>query len=313
MESRIVDLDGPVHVADFGGDGPAMVLVHGLGGSHLNWMRVGGWLARGARVRAVDLAGFGRTPPAGRSSDVRDNRGLLDRLVREVVGSPAILVGSSMGGLIAMMEAAEAPEAVAGLVLVDPAQPRPPSVRPDPVVAAAFATYLVPGVGESFLRRRAARLGPEGLVDEAFRMCTARPEQLPDEVVEAHVALARDRLRSMPWAHEAFLQATRSLLRLLATRGRFRRLVERITAPTLLVHGDADRLVAVEGSRALAAERPDWTYAELAGIGHLPMLEDPEGFLRVLEGWLAGPGRAALVAAAGPGVPAPGPPDAARR
>ena len=45
MRSRTIDLDGPVHYADFGGTGPTLVLVHGLGGSHVNWMAVGPALA----------------------------------------------------------------------------------------------------------------------------------------------------------------------------------------------------------------------------------------------------------------------------
>ena len=48
MISRTLDLGGPVHYLDFGGSGPTMVLVHGLGGSHLNWMWVGEKLARRA-------------------------------------------------------------------------------------------------------------------------------------------------------------------------------------------------------------------------------------------------------------------------
>src|SRR5204863_477650 len=70
MLSRTLDLDGPVHVADFGGAGPTMVLVHGLGGSHANWLAVGPALAAHARVLAPDLPGFGRTPLAGRSAHV---------------------------------------------------------------------------------------------------------------------------------------------------------------------------------------------------------------------------------------------------
>jgi pimeloyl-ACP methyl ester carboxylesterase len=50
LESRFIDLGGPVHFADFGGDGPTMVLVHGLGGSAVNWMAVGPGLATRARV-----------------------------------------------------------------------------------------------------------------------------------------------------------------------------------------------------------------------------------------------------------------------
>jgi pimeloyl-ACP methyl ester carboxylesterase len=73
MISRTLDLGGPLHYQDFGGTGPTMVLVHGLGGSHLNWMMVGERLARRARVLVPDLAGFGRTPLAGRSASVSAN------------------------------------------------------------------------------------------------------------------------------------------------------------------------------------------------------------------------------------------------
>src|SRR5207237_8742274 len=89
------------------------------------WLAVGAGLAAHARVLAPDLPGFGRTPLAGRSARVRPNVELLDRLLDAVDGGPAVLVGNSMGGLIAMMEAAARPEKVAGLVVVGPAPPRP--------------------------------------------------------------------------------------------------------------------------------------------------------------------------------------------
>ena len=107
MRSCTIDLDGPVHFADFGGTGPTLVLVHGLGGSHVNWLAVAPALARGARVLALDLAGFGRTPLGERSADVHANRVLLDRFLDAVAAAPAILIGNSMGGLLAMLEAAE--------------------------------------------------------------------------------------------------------------------------------------------------------------------------------------------------------------
>ncbi|MGH2725225.1 MAG: alpha/beta fold hydrolase [Actinomycetota bacterium] len=83
-----------------------MVLMHGLGGSHLNWMRLGPRLAERARVYAPDMAGFGRTPPAARSTSVWANQRLLDRFLEVVTGAPAILVGNSMGGMISILEAA---------------------------------------------------------------------------------------------------------------------------------------------------------------------------------------------------------------
>src|SRR5437868_11009566 len=173
MRSRTLDVDGPIHLADFGGTGPTMVLVHGLGGSHANWLAVGAGLAAHARVLAPDLPGFGRTPLAGRSARVRANVELLDRLLDAVDGRPAVLVGNSMGGLIAMMEAARRPERVAGLVLVAPAQPRTADAPLDRLVAARFASYALPLVGELAVRQRAARLGPRGLVLDFLATCCA--------------------------------------------------------------------------------------------------------------------------------------------
>src|SRR5437879_163777 len=144
-QSRIVDLDGAVHVADFGGDGPAIVLVHGLGGSHVNWLAVGPSLARSARVVAIDLVAFGRTPPEGRSSSVGANADLLGRFIEEEVGGPAIVLGNSMGGMISLMTAARRPGLIAGVVLLDAALPRPSGAGVDGAVALAFASYAVPG------------------------------------------------------------------------------------------------------------------------------------------------------------------------
>src|SRR5580658_7670330 len=104
MESRTTDLEGPVHYLE-GGSGPPVVLVHGLGGSHVNWLAVAPQLARKRHVLVPDLAGFGRTPLAGRSSSIEANRALLDSFLRVIVKEPAVLVGNSMGGLISILEA----------------------------------------------------------------------------------------------------------------------------------------------------------------------------------------------------------------
>src|SRR5437879_1514852 len=159
MQERMIDLSGPVHVVDNGGDGPAMVLVHGLGGASINWMAVGPALAERARVFAIDLIGCGRTPSAGRAATVENDVDLLDRFIGEVAGGPAIVVGNSRGGLVSMLEAASNRSSVAGLVLVDPAMPQWPDVV-DPMVGMLFATYAVPGAGEQFLRMWQDAIGP---------------------------------------------------------------------------------------------------------------------------------------------------------
>src|SRR4029077_10523630 len=73
MQSSMLDIDGPIYVADYGGEGPVMLLVHGLGGAHLNWMAVAPGLAVPRHVYALDLPGFGRSPLAGRRSSIAAN------------------------------------------------------------------------------------------------------------------------------------------------------------------------------------------------------------------------------------------------
>src|ERR1700674_3392116 len=106
MSLKTVDIGGPVAYADHGGAGTPVVLVHGLGGSHQNWMLVAsGIVERGYAVTAVELAGFGATPLAGRESSLQTNRGIVDGFIAQIGRGPVVLVGHSMGGLISMMQA----------------------------------------------------------------------------------------------------------------------------------------------------------------------------------------------------------------
>jgi pimeloyl-ACP methyl ester carboxylesterase len=129
--SRTLDLGGPVHAVDYGGraDGPTIVLVHGLGGSHLNWDLFAPVLTPHARVHSLDLPGFGRSEPGMRQSTVPANVAVLDRFLREVAEEPVVLVGNSMGGMISILETAAAPALVQALVLLDPAVPGPKRSR----------------------------------------------------------------------------------------------------------------------------------------------------------------------------------------
>jgi pimeloyl-ACP methyl ester carboxylesterase len=297
MRTRVLDVAGPAHVADFGGSGPPMILVHGLGGSHLNWTRVGPLLAERARVLAPDLPGFGRTRPAGRSTGVLANSRFLGRFVREVAGGPAIVVGNSMGGLIGILAAANHPAEVAGLVLLDPALPLAPGAPRDRQVMTVFSAYMVPGIGELFVRRRLAARGAEGLVRDTFELSCVDPSRVPQEVVDAHVQMVRERTR-MPWANQSVLRAARSLVRVILRRRRFRDLLATIEAPTLLLQGEADRLVQLASARIVSRVRPDWTFRTLPDVGHIPHLEDPEATVREIWRWLDGPGRGAWEAAA---------------
>jgi pimeloyl-ACP methyl ester carboxylesterase len=289
-----LDIDGPTNVADFGGSGPLMVLLHGLGGSHVNWITLGPLLAERARVLAPDLPGFGYSRPHGRATTVQANARWMDRFLQETADAPAILVGNSMGGLVAVLETISNPEMVAGLVLLNPALPLAPKEPRDRQVTLAFTALFVPGVGEYFARSRGRKLGAEGLVRESFALCCVDPTRVPDDVVEAHVHMARERLR-MPWADASMLAGARSMLRLLLRRGRFIRMLERVGPPTLLINGEGDRLVKLAAAKAVSVSRKDWTFRSLDDLGHIPQLEDPERTAAEIWSWLDGAGREAWI------------------
>jgi pimeloyl-ACP methyl ester carboxylesterase len=285
-ESRVVDLGGPVHYVDFGGpeSGPAVVLVHGLGGSHLNWDLLAPLLNERARVWAIDLPGFGRSEPGGRTASVSANAAVLQRFLDQVVTEPAILVGNSMGGMLSILATGERPDAVTGLVLLDPAVPGPRRAL-DPLVALMFAIYAVPFLGERFLRMRRNKTTELARVREMLTLCGVDPDTVAPEVIDRSVTLLQER-EDVEGMDKAFLGAARSLLKLLVDPRRYRKAMVSIRVPVLLVHGDRDRLVPVAAARDIARRHPAWRYIELPGVGHVPQLQVPDRVAKDVLAWL---------------------------
>jgi pimeloyl-ACP methyl ester carboxylesterase len=285
--SRHVDLDGAaVHYVDFGGEGPPMVLVHGLGGSHLNWCLLAPHLVDRYRVLAVDLAGFGLTHPEGRGTTVPANARLLERFLAEVVGEPVALVGNSMGGMIAILHAARRPATVTALALLDPAVPMPFGVRPDPQVLAAFAMYAVPGLGQWFLAKSRTGVSTRRQVKRMLNLVCANPRSVPEEMVLASMSLLEQRAE-VPGLDEAFLAAARSVVWTGVTSRRYYTAMSRIRVPVYLMSGDQDRLVPVGSAREAARRNPSWRFEVLEGVGHVPQLEVPELVASRLKDWLS--------------------------
>jgi pimeloyl-ACP methyl ester carboxylesterase len=296
----VTDLDGPVYWVEFGPDRaasqapdeskPPIVFVHGLGGSHLNWCLVGPQLAADRRAVALDLHGFGLTPGLRANTTVQANARLLDRFIDEIVGAPVILVGNSMGGLISILETSAHPEKIKGVVLIDPALPLP-AQKPDWQVSAQFLLYALPGLGELTVAKLLARTQPETAVQQLIQLCFADASRVDPEMVKAEVALATRRHPATSAQATArarvFLAAARSLLRVLARRGTYYKMMAGIDVPVLLIGGDADRLVAIAAIRYAAARNPRWEFVDLPGVGHTPMLEVPDTVTAAIRDWLA--------------------------
>ncbi len=286
MQAVTVDLDGPYHYVDHGGDGPPMVLLHGIGGSHVNWMLVAPVLAERFHVYAVDMIGFGFTPIGRRDATFPTQARFVDRFITEVAGGPAVIMGHSMGGVIAMLVAAGYPDAVSRLIPVDPAACVIRSSAPGvPTwVMMALATY--PAAGGRLAGVIARRQGPETLVREALGRAFGPGIQIDPALLAAHTDVEKRR-SIMPLPYRGYIEGWASMRNTHAERDSFATdVVERIEAPTLLIRGAVDPLIPQRWFERLTNLRPDWDNARLKGVGHDPHMEAPQVFLEAVVGWL---------------------------
>jgi pimeloyl-ACP methyl ester carboxylesterase len=284
VRHKTADVDGPVHYIEFGGEGPPLLMVHGLGGNALNWMAVGPEIEKSYHVFAIDLAGFGQTPLFRRSAAVGANAELVHSFIEKVIGEPVVIMGNSMGGHIAILEAAGHPAWVNALILVDPAIPSVNVRRPVPTMLGVMAALSIPGLAQNLLEWRVRELGSERLVHQALALVCADPSRVAPAVVDAHVRLTREREQLGRQNGRAFLQASRSISLRMADP-RFWSRVAKVEAPTLVIHGSLDRVIPLAAAKQLARRRPDWTLEILEGVGHVPMMESPGTFTSTLNAW----------------------------
>lgn len=136
------------------GTGPAVVLVHGIASSPSTFQHVVPLLASGHRLIAVDLLGFGASPaPADARFTLEEHVEALERTLRRRRIGAFVLVGHSLGALIAARYAATHRSQVVGLVLVSPPIYLPPAAFGAPLDRAAMQAYLD---AYGFLRRNKA-------------------------------------------------------------------------------------------------------------------------------------------------------------
>ena len=281
--SQIIDLDGPVHYVDHGGGGTPLVLIHGLGGSHLNWMAVADALTAYHRVYALDLAGFGLTPLSGRRATLTRNRQLIDDFISGMgFDSPVILAGNSMGGLLVMMQAAVAPKTVAAAILVTPALPPVRPIKIDRYAVTRLALPILPFVGPAYARRIRNAAPVAQQVDTMLDMLCVDSRRLSDEIRAATLAMAQRRLH-MEWAIPSFVAASRSIVWLLARRSRVRSIVDQIACPVLVIQGERDVIVPPQAARWLQERRPDFVFEFFPDAGHVPQMETPGEFVAAVE------------------------------
>ncbi len=269
VELRGGEVDGISLHYVVAGRGPAVVLVHGLGGFAESWRYTVEALAGRATVYALDLPGFGRSSkPHARyalSYFARALHGFMDALE---IGS-ASLVGHSLGAAVSMTYALTHPSRVARVAIVGGLVPGFPYRLSWLARCAA-----VEGIGELL-----SLCGSPRLYKASIARCFH--ERMPTEVdflVDSFYAE-----RTTPEARAAFLATVRHIDRELVDRlPDYRRALATVDVPVLLIHGRQDRVVPARHAAAAAAGIPLAALRWIDRCGHFPQIEHAG----VVNGWL---------------------------
>jgi pimeloyl-ACP methyl ester carboxylesterase len=273
---RWVRVDGRWTNVIEAGEGPPLVLVHGLGGSWRNWLETIPAFMEGRRVLAMDLPGFGASEMPAQPISIAGYGRWLETLCEQLDVGTAPVIGSSMGGLITAELAIQVPERVERLGLI----------------AAAGFTVQRPGNGRllALVRRgrRALRLyvGAAALVaarSEAFarrprlrRLLLGRTIAHPERL---GAALAAEQLRGA--GKPGFLDALEAVMDY-----PIRERLPAIACPTLIVWGDQDRMIPVGDADDFERRIRDTRKLIYHDVGHAPMLERAARFNADLRAFL---------------------------
>lgn len=261
---------------DEDGSRPVLLLVHGLGDEADTWRAVIPALSRRYRVLAPDLPGFGRSslprrprlgPPFLRDTLLE----LLDALGVE----RATLVGNSLGASLVQLVAMARSRLVERLVLVDGAVAVRLRFR------SSMLLSLLPGVGELRYRGLSRNL-PAAYA--SLRPYYASLDGLPPSEREFLRRRVAERVQSGK-QQRAYLSVYRGMARWTVAQGRA--IIQpslAIAAPTLYIWGAEDRIIPLTVGRQVCSLQAGARLEVIPAAGHLPHQEDPQAFLRAVEG-----------------------------
>ncbi|MFF3914798.1 alpha/beta fold hydrolase [Streptomyces sp. NPDC001852] len=252
---------------------PPALYVHGLGGSSQNWSSLMAALDGVVDSEAVDLPGFGDSPPPddGNYSVTGHARAVI-RYLDAAGRGPVHLFGNSLGGAVTTRVAAVRPDLVRTLTLVSPALPELRIQR----TAAPTALLGVPGVAALF-----TRLTREWTAEQRVRgvlaLCYGDPGRVSPEAFQ-HAVEELERRLQLPYFWDAMARSARGIVNAYTLGGQHGlwRQAERVLAPTLLIYGGRDQLVGFRMARRAARAFRHSRLLSLPDAGHVAMMEYPD-------------------------------------
>jgi pimeloyl-ACP methyl ester carboxylesterase len=276
LKTRFVRIHGHDVAYRAAGEGPVVLLVHGIAGSSATWSRVMPDLAEHHTVIAPDLLGHGESAkPRGDYSLGAYASGIRDLLA--VLGHErATIVGHSLGGGVAMQLAYQFPQICERLVLVASGglgKEVNPFLR---AVSLPGSEYVLPLVLHRSLHDALAAVGGW------FGRLGLRGGEIAQEVWRSYTALTEVR------GQMAFVHTIRSVIDVRGQRVSARdRLYLAAEVPTLIVWGDRDRIIPVSHAHVTHELIPGSRLVIIEGAGHFLPVEQPAAFLEALEDFLA--------------------------
>ena len=262
-----------VRSAPGGDDAEPALFVHGLEGSSRNWTDLMDLLRPELACAAVDLPGFGDSPPRpdGRYSIAALAQTVI-ALIEQAGHAPVHLAGNSLGGAVCLKVAATRPELVRTLTLVSPALP---DLRPRPDLVR-FPVIGLPRVGTRLIRQYAATQPADRRVAAVIATCYSNPGLYPEARFAAEVS-ELSRRDSLEYAAAALVGSARTLSAEFLRKGRHAawRDAARVTAPTLVIYGQHDRLVDPRAAGRAAHVFTEARIVVLPRTGHVAQMERP--------------------------------------
>jgi pimeloyl-ACP methyl ester carboxylesterase len=262
---------GRVLVAELG-SGPAIVLIHGLGGTFRYWLEAAGHLAEQFRVFMPDVPGFGGSDPAAHPFSMSAAGERVLAACEQLGALRPVLVGHSLGGPIAALAGAQAPERVGGVVLISTTGISPERAWRRHVLLPVMRRALRhPRTWENLLASHA------WLRSVVFTKMLARPREL-DPFTTRMLVGGASLARQLGDALEASLACD------------LRDTLRELELPLGVVWGEHDETVSILDAELVQRLRPDTRARIVPGAGHVPMVEFPREFARALgdvlpDGW----------------------------
>ncbi|MFD7096492.1 alpha/beta fold hydrolase [Streptomyces xanthophaeus] len=252
---------------------PPALFVHGLGGSSQNWSALMPQLADTVDGEAVDLPGFGWSPPpADRDYSVTALARAVIRHLDAAGRGPVHLFGNSLGGAVSTRVAAVRPDLVRTLTLVSPALPEL-RVQKSAVPTALLA---VPGMAALF-GRLTRDLTAEQRTRGVMGLCYGDPSRVTPDGFRYAVE-EMERRMALPYFWDAMTRTSRGIVDAYTLGGQHGlwRQAQRVLAPALLVYGGRDQLVSYRMAHRAAAAFRGSRLLCLPEAGHVAMMEYPE-------------------------------------